>query len=72
RHKHCLHREYVNHYPGQVVTFGEVRLGLCRPNQPRWVVTSSTYRGQRVVVVTEIRPSAPWRFQVARREIEQP
>ena len=71
RHPDCLHREYVNHYPSQVVTFGEVRLGLCRPGEPRWVVTSSTYRGQRLIVVTEVTPAVD-RFEVRRRELDMP
>jgi len=72
RHPDCLHREYVNHYPGQVVAFGEVRLGLCRPNQRRWVVTTSTYRGQRIVVVTQVMPVGHRRFVVTRREVDVP
>ena len=65
-----IHRDHINHFPSRVATFSSQRIHCCGPNQDRWLVTTSTYRGQRVETLTELKALGDGQFNVTRTDIE--
>ncbi len=65
-----LHSDHINHFPARVATFSSQRIHCCGPNQDRWLVTTSTYRGQRVKTLTELKALGDGQFNVTRTDIE--
>ncbi len=67
-----LHRDYINHFPARAYTFSLERSIVCGKNEDRWVVTLSTYRGQRVETLAELKAMGSGRFVVTRSVLDQP
>lgn len=65
-----IHSDHINHFPARVATFSSHRIHCCEPNQDRWLVTVSTYRGQRVETLTHLKAMGDGQFTVTRTNVE--
>ncbi len=64
-----IHADHINHFPSRVLTFSDHRIHCCSSNQNRWLVTVSTYRGQRIETLTQAKPVGGGRFLLTRTEL---
>lgn len=62
-----IHLGYINHFPSRAYTFASQRIHCCSPNEDRWIVTESSFRGQRVKVLVHLDAVGNGQFEVTRK-----